>query len=93
MSHLKPKLAMIAGSVALLALLGISSDVQAASKKAHARNSVATGQTQSNAARSSYGYQPPGAYNYQPSGTYYRAAPGTGILGGGPAAGWSGPGG
>ena len=87
MSSLKQKLATIVGSMALLALLGISSDAQAARKKPVVHSSV----TQSNSVRSSYGYQPPSSYNYQPSGTYDRRAPGTGILGGGPSAGWGGP--
>jgi hypothetical protein len=87
MSHLKLKLATIAGSVAVLALLGVSTDAQAAKKK-HVRSSHSV--SQSNAVRSSYG-QTPRVYNIQPSGGYYRAAPGTGILGGGPAAGWGGP--
>ena len=88
MSHLIPKIATIAGSVALLALLGISTDAQAAArKKHHVRNPAPVSQS----VRSSYGYEVPRAYDFQPSGSYGRRAPGTGILGGGPAAGWGGP--
>lgn len=86
MSHLRPKLAMIAGSAVLLALLGISTDAQAARKKPAAGSTVQT-QTYSNAVRSSYGYQSPGL----PRNAYSRPAPGTNILHGGPSAGWSGP--
>jgi hypothetical protein len=91
MSRLKPKIATIVGGVALLALLGISSDAEAARKKPHARSSVSISQTQPNSVRSSYGYQTPNAFGYRTPGAYSRPAPGTGILGGGPAAGWSGP--
>jgi hypothetical protein len=85
MSHLKVRLAAIAGSVALLALLDVSTEAEAARKKP-----AAYSQKQSSAVRSSYGYQAPRAFSIQPSGGY-RRAPGTGILGGGPAAGSSGP--
>ena len=87
MSHLEPKLAALVGGVAVLALLGISTDAEAARKKP-----VAKSQTQSNAVRSSYGYQPR-SYNIQPSVGSYGPAPGTGILHGGPASGSFGPGG
>jgi hypothetical protein len=90
MSHLKPKLAMIIGGVALFALIGMSTAAEAARKKPVARSGVSHGQTQPNPARSSYGFQPR-AFSPQPSGSYVRPVPGTGILHGGPAAGWGGP--
>ena len=86
MRHVKPSFAALVGGAVVLALLALATGAEAARRKP-----VAKSQIESNAVRSSYGYQPRACI--EPPLCQHGPAPGTGILHGGPAYGSFGPGG
>jgi hypothetical protein len=82
---------MISKSWKLATVLGVVGAIALTVSSAEARTKRAPAKKQSTINSGPFAYQPPPpprAYNYQPSGAQFR---GSGILGGGPAAGWSGP--